>query len=38
VRPIRNIVYLAPAFTIGEADLSRLTGAVISVLKHWTRL
>jgi adenosylmethionine---8-amino-7-oxononanoate aminotransferase len=37
VRPIRNIVYLTPAFTIGEEDLARLTGAVISVLKHWTR-
>ncbi|MGH6795313.1 MAG: adenosylmethionine--8-amino-7-oxononanoate transaminase [Methylocella sp.] len=38
VRPIRNIVYLTPAFTIGEEDLSRLTGAVVSVLKQWTRL
>jgi adenosylmethionine-8-amino-7-oxononanoate aminotransferase len=38
VRPIRNIVYLTPAFTIGEEDLERLTGAVISVLEHWTRL
>ncbi|MGH6839993.1 MAG: adenosylmethionine--8-amino-7-oxononanoate transaminase [Methylocella sp.] len=38
VRPIRNIVYLTPAFTIGEEDLELLTGAVISVLKDWTRL
>ncbi len=38
VRPIRNIVYLTPAFTIGQEDLERLTGAVISVLKNWTRL
>ncbi|MGI8567967.1 MAG: adenosylmethionine--8-amino-7-oxononanoate transaminase [Methylocella sp.] len=38
VRPIRNIVYLTPAFTIGEEDLNRLTGAVISVLEQWTRL
>jgi adenosylmethionine-8-amino-7-oxononanoate aminotransferase len=38
VRPIRNIVYLTPAFTIGEEDLERLTGAVISVLEQWTRL
>ncbi|HEY4846826.1 MAG TPA: adenosylmethionine--8-amino-7-oxononanoate transaminase [Methylocella sp.] len=37
VRPIRNIVYLTPAFTIGEEDLERLTGAVISVLEQWTR-
>ncbi len=38
VRPIRNIVYLTPAFTIGEEDLERLTGTVISVLEQWTRL
>src|SRR3984893_8370888 len=38
VRPIRNIVYLTPAFTIGEENLERLTGAVISVLEQWTRL
>ena len=30
VRPIRNIVYLTPAFTIGEEDLNRLTGAAVS--------
>ena len=38
VRPFRNIVYLTPAFTIGEEDLARLTGAVVSVLEDWTRL
>jgi adenosylmethionine---8-amino-7-oxononanoate aminotransferase len=38
VRPIRNSVYLTPAFTIGEEDLGRLTSAVISVLEQWTRL
>ena len=38
VRPFRNIVYLTPAFTIGEEDLKRLTGAVASVLEQWTRL
>jgi adenosylmethionine---8-amino-7-oxononanoate aminotransferase len=37
VRPIRNIVYLTPAFTIGREDLERLTGAVLSVLEDWTR-
>ncbi len=37
VRPFRNIVYLTPAFTIGEADLKRLTDAVVSVLRMWTR-
>jgi adenosylmethionine-8-amino-7-oxononanoate aminotransferase len=38
VRPFRNIVYLTPAFTIGQDDLHRLTGAVVSVLEEWTRL
>jgi adenosylmethionine-8-amino-7-oxononanoate aminotransferase len=38
VRPFRNIVYLTPAFTIGDEELSRLTGAVVSVLERWTRL
>ncbi len=38
VRPIRSSVYLTPAFTIGEEDLARLTGAVLSVLDQWTRL
>jgi adenosylmethionine-8-amino-7-oxononanoate aminotransferase len=33
VRPFRNIVYLTPAFTIGEADLKRLTDAVVAVLR-----
>ena len=37
VRPFRNIVYLTPAFTIGEEDMNRLTGAVVSVLEDWTR-
>jgi adenosylmethionine---8-amino-7-oxononanoate aminotransferase len=36
VRPFRNIVYLTPAFTIGEEDLERLTRAVISVLERGT--
>ena len=38
VRPFRNIVYLTPAFTISEEDLSRLTGAVVSVLEQRARL
>jgi adenosylmethionine---8-amino-7-oxononanoate aminotransferase len=37
VRPFGKIVYLTPAFTIGEEDLARLTSAVVSVLKDWTR-
>ncbi|MFD2183825.1 adenosylmethionine--8-amino-7-oxononanoate transaminase [Rhodoplanes azumiensis] len=32
VRPFGRIVYLTPAFTIGEADLARLTGAIVRVL------
>lgn len=37
VRPFRNIVYLTPAFTIAEADLKRLTDAVVAVLGLWSR-
>ncbi len=33
VRPFRNIVYLTPAFTIGEDDLKRLTDAIVAVLR-----
>jgi adenosylmethionine-8-amino-7-oxononanoate aminotransferase len=36
IRPFRNIVYLTPALTIGEADLARLTEAVVKVLRGWT--
>jgi adenosylmethionine-8-amino-7-oxononanoate aminotransferase len=32
VRPFENIVYLTPAFTIGEEDLKRLTDAVVKVV------
>jgi adenosylmethionine---8-amino-7-oxononanoate aminotransferase len=38
VRPFGNIVYLTPAFTISAEELGRLTDAVISVLRQWTRL
>ncbi|MEJ1969425.1 MAG: adenosylmethionine--8-amino-7-oxononanoate transaminase [Rhizomicrobium sp.] len=34
VRPFRNIVYLTPALTIGEADLGVLTEAVARVLQR----
>jgi len=34
VRPFENIVYLTPAFTIGEKDLSRLTSAIVKVVKQ----
>ncbi len=33
VRPFRNIVYLTPAFTIGEDELKRLTDAIVAVLR-----
>lgn len=33
IRPLRNVVYLTPALTISEDELSRLTGAVNKVLK-----
>ncbi|HEV2560530.1 MAG TPA: adenosylmethionine--8-amino-7-oxononanoate transaminase [Rhizomicrobium sp.] len=33
IRPFRNIVYLTPALTIGEEDLSKLTGAIVEVLR-----
>ncbi len=32
IRPFGRIVYLTPAFTIDDADLAKLTGAVVSVL------
>jgi adenosylmethionine-8-amino-7-oxononanoate aminotransferase len=32
VRPFGNIVYLTPAFTIGEEDLARLMSAVVRVV------
>jgi adenosylmethionine---8-amino-7-oxononanoate aminotransferase len=37
VRPLGNIVYLTPAFTIGVEELNRLTATVVSVLGEWTR-
>jgi adenosylmethionine---8-amino-7-oxononanoate aminotransferase len=33
IRPFRNIVYLTPALTIGEEDLSLLTDSVVKVLR-----
>ena len=32
IRPFGRIVYLTPSYTIDEADLAKLTGAVVSVL------
>jgi adenosylmethionine-8-amino-7-oxononanoate aminotransferase len=34
VRPFRNIVYLTPAFTIGEDELGVLTAALVGVVSH----
>jgi adenosylmethionine-8-amino-7-oxononanoate aminotransferase len=33
IRPFRDIVYLTPPLTIGEADLERLTSAVVQVIR-----
>ena len=35
VRPFRNIVYLTPALTISEADLSQMTSAIVEVLRDF---
>lgn len=34
IRPFRDIVYLTPPLTIGSDDLSRLTGAIVTVLSE----
>jgi adenosylmethionine---8-amino-7-oxononanoate aminotransferase len=34
VRPFGSVVYLTPAFTIGEAELATLTGAVVKVVRE----
>ena len=36
IRPFRDIVYLTPPLVIGEADLSRLTSAIVQVVKAWS--
>jgi len=37
VRPFGDVVYLAPAFTIGREDLATLTAAVREVVTEWSR-
>ena len=37
VRPFGDVVYLAPPFVIGAEDLGRLTGAVVEVVRLWSR-
>ncbi len=34
IRPMGRVVYLTPAFMIGEAELAQLTGAMARVLMH----
>jgi len=38
IRPFANVVYLMPAFTIGEEDLARLTETVVNVVGEWSAL
>ncbi|MDD9993648.1 MAG: aminotransferase class III-fold pyridoxal phosphate-dependent enzyme, partial [Rhodospirillales bacterium] len=37
VRPFGDIVYVTPALTIDEGDLTRLTDALIDVVTAWSR-
>ncbi len=37
VRPFADIVYVTPALTIDEADLARLTDALLGVVTAWSR-
>ena len=37
VRPFADIVYVTPALTIDEADLTRLTDALTDVVTAWSR-
>ena len=34
VRPFGSIVYLTPAFTIGEEELAKLTSTIVTVVRH----
>jgi adenosylmethionine-8-amino-7-oxononanoate aminotransferase len=36
VRPFGSVIYLTPAFTIGEDDLANLTAAIVRVIRAWT--
>lgn len=35
IRPLKNIIYLMPAFTLSSEDLSRLTAGIITVVSEW---
>jgi adenosylmethionine---8-amino-7-oxononanoate aminotransferase len=34
IRPFGNVIYLTPSFTIGVDELSKLTGAIVNVVKE----
>ena len=34
IRPFGNVIYLAPALTIGADELMKLTGAILNVIKE----
>lgn len=36
VRPFGSVIYLTPAFTIGEGELATLTAAIVRVVGEWT--
>jgi adenosylmethionine-8-amino-7-oxononanoate aminotransferase len=36
LRPFGDIIYLTPPFVIGEADLTRLCDAVVTVTREWS--
>jgi len=38
IRPFGSVVYLTPAFTIGEEELAKLTGAIVKVLEVVARM
>lgn len=38
IRPLGDVVYLTPAFTISQAELATLTGAIYAVLKQQAAL
>jgi adenosylmethionine-8-amino-7-oxononanoate aminotransferase len=37
IRPFGSIIYLTPAFTIGEEELATLTGAIVKVIRSGLR-
>ena len=37
IRPFGDIVYLMPPFVVSEPELAQLTGAVVKVVREWSR-